>query len=87
MDEQVIWERIQAHAGEEFSMLAGVPFTFSVQASAVKPDRVNRLIPRSDFVRALGLVPLSGTTSVHHLQAPSYLYAILMDQRIRQSDW
>ena len=36
---------------------------------------------------AAALVPLANTVPVQHLRAPSYIYAILMDPRIRQSDW
>jgi hypothetical protein len=36
---------------------------------------------------APGLVPLENTVPVQHLRGPSYIYAILMDPRIRQDDW
>ncbi|GAG82416.1 unnamed protein product, partial [marine sediment metagenome] len=32
-------------------------------------------------------IPLSGTTEIQHLQGPSYIYAILMDKRIRKDNW
>jgi hypothetical protein len=32
-------------------------------------------------------VPLSSTVEMNHLQGPSYIYAILMDSRIRRDDW
>jgi hypothetical protein len=31
--------------------------------------------------------PLPNTVPVQNLQGPSYLYAILMDSRIRDGDW
>jgi hypothetical protein len=33
------------------------------------------------------LVPLTTTAPLQRLQGPSYLYAILMDDRIRHGDW
>lgn len=38
-------------------------------------------------VAALTLVTLANTVPVQHLRDPSYLYAILMDERIRGQDW
>ena len=81
------WRRIESHAGEAFHQIRGGEFTYAVRSGAVWPDRTNRALPRSHFERAFELVPLASTTSVQHLQGPSYLYAILMDPRIRQSDW
>jgi hypothetical protein len=53
----------------------------------LRPDRTNQSISKKDFQSAYVLVPLSGTMVVQHLRGPSYLYAILMDARIRQDDW
>jgi hypothetical protein len=53
----------------------------------VVPDRTIQHIPRSHFVKALGLVPLSGPGAIQTLRGPSYIFAILMDPRIRQSEW
>ena len=82
-----LWTRLQAHEGETFTQIRGGTFTFAVTSSTVIPDRTNRTFPRTDFEKALDLVPLRSTVDVQHLQGPSYLYAILMDDRIRQSDW
>ena len=82
-----VWQRIQRHAGEPFRQIRGGEFTYHMRSGAVWPDRTNRALPRSHFERAFEMVPLSSTTSVQHLQGPSYLYAILMDPRIRLSDW
>lgn len=37
--------------------------------------------------KALERVPLKNTVAVQDLLAPSYIYGILMDARIRESDW
>jgi hypothetical protein len=82
-----VWSRIESHAGEEFTMMRGAPFTYAVKHGAVRPSRANRQIPKSDFEKALALVPLKNTAVVQDLQGPSYIYAILMDERVRAGEW
>lgn len=82
-----IWRRIEQHAGEEFRQLGGRPFTYRIRSRCVVPSTTKRQIHRSEFEKALNLVPLENTVPVQHLQGPSYIYAILMDSRIRGSDW
>lgn len=84
---EVVWERIKAHIGQQFWQIRGGEFTYTVEHGTVKPNRTHRRIPKSDFVGALKLVPLKNTVPVQHLQGPSYIYAILMDERISQGDW
>ena len=68
-------------------MVRGAPFTYVVAQGAVRPNRTNRHIPRSHFEKALTLVPLKNTSVVQDLQGPSFVYAILMDDRIRAGEW
>lgn len=82
-----VWEKIEAHAGDSFRQIRGGEFKYSIQSGHVVPDRTNHQLARSQFEKAFGLVPLENTTSVQHLRGPSYLYAILMDSRIRGQDW
>ncbi len=82
-----VWRRIEMAAGQTFRQRRGGEFTYEVRGRSLIPDRTNRVLPRSDFERALGMVPLENTVPLQSLQGPSYLYAILMDPRIRQSDW
>jgi hypothetical protein len=77
-----VWKRIEVHAGETFHQKRGKPFTYTVVGGAVSPDTTNRLLPRSDFARALDLMPLDGPGEIQHLQGPSYIWAILNDKRI-----
>jgi hypothetical protein len=78
-----VWHRIESHAGEDFVTKTGLPFTYTVEHGVVRPSRTNRHIPRSDFEKALTLGPLKNVAVVHDLRGPSYIYAILMDERIR----
>lgn len=82
-----VWRRIERHAGEPFHQIRRGAFTYEVRSGAVWPDRTNRAIARSQFLQAYDLVPLPSTRVVQHLQGPSYIYAILMDQRVRGDDW
>lgn len=82
-----VWARIKASQGEAFHQIRGGDFRYKVSGTSVIPDRTNQNIPRSHFAEALDLVPLSNTVAVQHLRGPSYIYAILMDRRIRQKDW
>lgn len=82
-----VWQRIAAHAGESFHQIRGGEFTYAVESSYLCPDRTNQRVPRAHFEEALALVPLDSTTPVQHLRGPSYIYAILMDPRIRAGEW
>ena len=86
-DIEAVWTRIRAHQGETFRQKKGKVFTCVVTGDRLNPDTTNRNLSRSQFAQALALVPLEGPGDVNHRQGPSYLYAILMDERIRKSDW
>lgn len=82
-----VWSRIEAHAGEEFHLITGSAFTYEVPGSYLRPVGRVRHLSRTNFEKALPRLPLENTTSVKDLQGSSYVYAILMDDRIRRADW
>lgn len=84
---ETVWARIEAHAGEKFCQIRGGEFSYIVAGGHVVPDRTPQQIPKSHFREALTHLPLDNTVPVQHLRGPSYIYAILMDQRIRDGDW
>lgn len=84
---ETIWHRIVSRAGETFVQIRGGEFTYEIAGGALVPDRTNQLIPRSHFEEATKALPLESTVPVQHLRGPSYIYAVLMDRRIRGSDW
>jgi len=87
VDIDSVWQRIEANAGQEFRQIRGKVFQYSVEIEHVIPDTTRQQIPKSHFERALQLVPLQDTTGIQSLRGPSYIFAILMDNRIRQTDW
>jgi len=82
-----IWSRIEACAGEKFAQIRGGEFTYNISGGHVIPNRTNQQIPISHFEKASGFLPLENTVPVQDLRGPSYIYAILMDDRIRKGDW
>lgn len=82
-----VWSRIEDHAGEVFRLVGGGEFTYRVDGARVVPSRTNRNLGRSQFEQAVARLPLDGPGQLQDLQGPSYLYAILMDARIRGDDW
>jgi hypothetical protein len=82
-----IWRRIEAHAGESFALKQGGPFSYQIERGYLVPDRTNRRLPRRDIERAIAMLPLQGPGQIQHLQGPSFIYAVLMDPRIKRDDW
>ena len=85
-----IWERIEAHRGEEFRTVRGEPFSYDVHGNIVIPrpqkgKATARQLPRSDFEKAWARRPLSGPKQINDLPGPSYIYGILTDPRISAS--
>lgn len=84
---EVVWERIKEFEGEEFKQIRGGEFHYKVNGNILELSRTNQSISKGTIKEALLHVPLKNTTSLQKLRAPSYLFAILMDNRIRRSDW
>lgn len=82
-----MWARIVEHTGQTFRQIRGGEFRYVIDGDSVVPDRTNWRFPRRQLEEAYGLMPVESTKPLQHLYGPSYLYAILMDARIRQGDW
>lgn len=82
MNIDVIWERICKNEGETFRQIRGKEFTYSVNGNYITLSTTNYNVAKSTFEKALEFLPLENTVPIQHLQAPSYLYAILTDERI-----
>lgn len=84
---EVVWERIREFEGKEFKQIRGGEFYYKVKGNILELSRTNYTISKGSIKEALLHVPLRNTTPLQKLRAPSYLFAILMDNRIRQNDW
>lgn len=86
-----IWERIHREAGAEFRTVTGLPFTYEVPGHYLRVTRdgheINRSLSRTNFERALEMMPAASPREVQGRQGASYTWAILMDPRIRRGDW
>jgi hypothetical protein len=83
----IIWQRITNCQEQNFNQIQGKTFTYHANGNRIKLSTTNQNIEKSSVEEALNDVPLINTVPVQHLRAPSYLYAILMDKRIRGDDW
>jgi hypothetical protein len=86
-DVDMIWKRIEMHAGETFRLVRGSAFTYVIKGNAIVPDRTGYPIHRGNIKKAVSRLPLFSTMDVQDLRGPSCVYAIMMDRRIRGSDW
>ena len=87
IDIDELWSRLGRHEGEEFKQIRGKPFRYSLTDAGLAPDTTDWVIPRTHLATALERVPLKNTVPVQDLFGPSYVYAVLMDRRIRRHDW
>jgi len=88
---EAVWRRIVSHQGEQFQTVRGLPFTFEVEGTGIwffrAGKRVNRKLTRAQFEVALSRCPLKRTTEISDLMDYSYVFAVLMDRRIRGQEW
>jgi hypothetical protein len=83
----VVFARIEHYSGQTFRQIKGGEFKYRVESDYVVPDRTNQRIAKSQFAKALEFLPLTDTVPLQHLRGPSYIFAILMDDRIRSGQW
>jgi hypothetical protein len=88
---EAVWRRIVSHQGEQFQTVRGLPFTFEVEGAGIwffrDGKRVNRKLTRTQFEVALSRCPLARTTEISDLMDYPYIFAVLMDRRIRGEEW
>jgi len=86
-----VWRRIESHQGEEFKTATELPFTYAVEGAGIwffrNGRRINRKLTRSQVEQAIARCPLTSTTEIKDLMDYAYLYALLMDARIRGQAW
>ncbi len=78
-----VFDRIVANEGSTFRQVRGETFTYTVSGQSIRLSRTNRMVGKGEFAKALQKCPLSGPGQISDVQAPSYVFAILTDDRIR----
>ena len=88
---ELVWRRIESHQGEEFKTDTQLPFTYAVEGTGIwffrDHRRVNRKLSRAQVNRGIARCPLTSTTEIKDLMDYPYLFALLMDARIRREAW
>jgi|SRR5271157_5562328 len=86
-----VWRRIKTHQGEEFRTATQLPFTYEIEGAGIwffrEGRRINRKLSRTQVDVAIARCPLTSTTEIKDLIDYSYLFALLMDKRIRCGAW
>lgn len=86
-----VWQRIKKFQGEQFHTARRLPFTFEVEGNGIwffrKGHRINRKLTRTQLDVAISRCPLNSTTEIKDLMDYAYLFALLMDKRIRAEAW
>jgi hypothetical protein len=85
-DAAIIFSRVVRNEGHIFSTKTGKEFRYLARPGYIHVDR-NRNIPMKDFETALLRMPVRNTIDLRDLQGPSYLLAILADDRICQGSY
>jgi hypothetical protein len=81
------WVNLQAHEGELFHTITGLPFTYRMDNGSLVPIRggraINHSLSRQNFEKALGRLPFNSPREINSdIYGPAYVYALLHDPRI-----
>ena len=75
-----VWTRLKAHEGQEFKTTSGLAFTYAIAGDIFRPSRTAFHVPKSEFAKALALVPCDGPGVINRIVlGPSYVWAVLHD--------
>ena len=82
-----LWERLQAHEGEVFYTITGLPFTYQMENGSLIPIRdgepVKQSLSRQNFAKALERLPFNSPGEINGtIRGPAYVYTLLHDPRI-----
>ena len=88
---EAVWHRIKSHEGEVFKTATSLPFTYQVDGQGMwffrNRQRINRKLTRTQLNLAIGRCPLRSTTEIKDVMDYPYVFALLMDSRIRGQEW
>jgi hypothetical protein len=88
---EAVWRNIEKYQKEAFHTATRLPFTFEVEGNGIwffrDGRRINRKLTRAQVEIAISRCPLKSTTEIKDLMDYAYLFALLMDRRIRGDAW
>ena len=58
MEFKQVWDNIKRHENEEFVTKRGLVLTYELFGDSIKPSRTDYFISKSDFKKAMKLMPL-----------------------------
>ncbi len=83
-----IWKRIVACENEEFRTISNLPFTYEINGNTLFTNRPDYNLSKTDFAKEYDLVPINNSSVIIKLvRGPSYIWAILHDERISRKEW
>jgi len=87
-----VWNRLLRYQGKEFFTITGRSFTFTLEDDRGvwfyrNGHRILNLILREEIARAAARCPASKPSELGVRLGSSYLFGLLMDDRIRQGGW
>jgi hypothetical protein len=83
-----VWQRIVELEGETFTTITGLPFEYVIDREALIPSRTDYRLSRRNFEKAFARVPIGQPREINHdVRGPSYVWAILHDQRVSAGRW
>jgi hypothetical protein len=77
-----VWSKILLYEGSVFRQVKGKEFRYTVKGNTIVPNTTNVIIGRGQLEKALIRMPVRGPGNLSDLRAPSYLFALLTDERI-----
>jgi len=78
-----VWINIMSNEGNIFHTKNGKEFTYSISNNILITSRTVWNIPKNDIEKAFNLLPLAGPGEIKNIvQGPSYIWALLHDNRI-----
>ena len=78
-----IWEKVKQFQGQTFQTVTGLEFTYEVSGAKVIHSRSKATLSKSDFEKAIMLNPQKPSDLHNAVSGPSYVYAIITDDRMR----
>ena len=83
-----IWNRIIAYEGKTFYTKKRLEFIYRIKDDIFYPSRTTYRISKTEFEKAYRLLPLNGPGEINRtVRGPTYVWAVLYDQRISLGKW